>query len=182
MPRQIPLHITDAQWRVIERTLPAAADKVYARNKLEQIARHEVSPRKMAAQCEQFARLCSSSLVVRMLSSDEDAALLERLIQRGEIAQNHAQACRRFAELKRPRFYRHCLLLWLWVSAGGDLKIRRSNPPIGPVVAFLQAADMAVFRKPNTLSAWQVRSIVKDFRKRAGKIYVNATVTPPAVA
>jgi hypothetical protein len=113
---------------------------------------------------------------VQTLSIDEDAALIEQLIQRREAAKNLAKANRRFAE--PPRYFRHGLLLLAWISAGGDLEIkkaRKSRPlPEGAVISYLQAADQAIFRRTKQLSVWQIEHIVKAFKNRLGSSTVTA--------
>ena len=162
--------ITDAQWRKIEATLPATADHVSVRKTLERIAREKLGPVKLAAEYENCARIFDraiSSLLFMELNEDQEAGLTGQLAQLRERAREWAKAYRRLGKVKRPRFARHCEILWLWESSGGGWPQypstpRGNAPPYGPVFPFFQAAAEAIFGK--TPSAWQIKDIVIEFR------------------
>ena len=168
-------------WGEIEKTLPAAADRTYVLNRLEQIAQARSSPAELAIQCEEIARLCNelARLVLKigaetvLTSSAPNEALLEQLGQHGDAAKKQAATYHQIGKVRRPHFLRQCELLWLWEKVGGDLKIdtpRKPSdeatfpPPIGPVIPYFQAAGKTVFGK--SLSAWQIKAIVRYYRRR----------------
>jgi hypothetical protein len=167
--------ITDAHWRDIERTLPATADRAYARTGLGQIARAKTSPVQLAAQCEEIARQCDEAA-----SALPGAAFTKQLEQTSHDAKKRAIIYREIEKVGRPRFMRQCQLLWLWETVGGELKVstprkrkRRTEwrkkgeepdwpPPTGPVIEYFQAATEAVFGE--TLGPVQIKKVVADYR------------------
>ena len=153
--------ITDEHWRNIEATLPATADRAHVRATLEQIARDKTPPGKLAAECEDRARTLDSAIAVLLKSGGD----IGQLAQQSDAAKKQAKVYRSIGAVKRPHFLRHCRILWLWQSSGGQLGIstpRGNAPPHGPVIAFFQAAAAAALGK--TPSPGQIKSIVSDWR------------------
>jgi hypothetical protein len=158
--------ISDAQWRAVEKWLPVAADRAYVRNKLEQIARDDSTPKQRALQQEEIVRSCSV-LVRDLLIANPDEVqteLVAQLTRRSDAAKNLAAF---FRQIERPLLLRQFEILRLWQNVGGNLGyttqrkrqgMRTSPPPRGDVISFFQAAWEIT--NGQTLSAKRVRDIV----------------------
>jgi hypothetical protein len=141
----------DPDWRGVEKTLPATADRAHVRAKLEQIARAKSSPRLQAVQCDKIAGFCddlgrelvkiATEIDLSGLSSSE-AELIERLSWRRDAAKKQAAVYRR---IKRPHFL-----------------TPRKRPPHGPVITYFQTAAKVVFGKAPTPG--QTKKIVIKYR------------------
>lgn len=171
--------IADREWRAVEKTLPAGADLVHARNKLESIARARPSPKKLLAECEERARQCDKLVgaLLKAPPSTEIQELVERLARQSETEKRQAETYWRISKNKRPHFLRQCEILWLWEICGGRISAHFR----GPVVRYFQAASMVVFGKSPT--GRQVKDIIRDFRRAnsielsgVGKLKVDATM------
>ena len=166
--------ITDAQWQDIEKTLPASADRISVRTRLEQIAQAKLSPEQLALQCDEVARQCEK--LAQVLRKGH--AFIEQLSQCGDVAKQQAVFYRQIGKVPQPHFLRQCQLLYLWETIGGNLKITtprrteiwrathettKSPPPHGLVIQYFQAVAKAVFGK--TPTPWQIKKIVSAYKK-----------------
>jgi hypothetical protein len=165
--------ITETQRREIAKTLPAAfaalapADKVDFWNKLEQIKRAAMPPKKLAAQCEEMAR--------RLLydAPPLPAAIIEQINQTGDVLKKRAAIYHQISKAGGPRFLRGFQLLWWWETVGGELGVSTPprlkageaswQPPHAPVIAYFQAAAKAVFGE--TPGPEQIKKVVVHYRR-----------------
>jgi len=158
--------LNDTQWALIEKTLPDTADQTSFRNRLEQFAYARWTPEQEAVQCEDIARQCDE-LALRLPKGQ--AAVLE---QHSSAMKERASACHQIGKIKRPHFFRQCLLLRVWEKEGGDLyyssapRKRRDEStwqlPHGSVIEYLQATTKEFLGKP--IRAWQAQNIVSEYK------------------
>jgi hypothetical protein len=162
-----------AQCSDIEKTLPGTTDWTEFWVRLENIADANTSPEQQVVQWQERARHCDE------LARIPKFRVAEHLLRQfADYAKKRAARYRQVGKIDRPRFVCQCLLLFLWQTIGGDLKITtprrtkiwrashettKSPPPRGSVIAYFQAVGKAIFGR--ALGGWQIRKIVQEYKR-----------------
>jgi hypothetical protein len=164
--------LSDEDWQVIKKHLPAGADQALARSELERIMRDKATPKQKRLECLCLVEQLRPSInALLKTGSEEDQAFAKQLRQRVGKAEKEAEF---YGHIPNDtKFKRHCEIFRLYSRLGGDLGVstgrnergqyRRWRPPHGAVIEFFQAASLAVFSKAPKPD--QVKKIIRRYRQ-----------------
>jgi hypothetical protein len=153
--------LSERNWRGVEKTLPAGADRAYVRAELELIKRNKQSPRQLLDIHDKRARSWDYLIQTWPLTDENRGAEIERVARQSEFEKKQVKFYEQMiAKNESPHFMRQCAILWLWQQQSGKDPSKYLH---GDAAHYLQAASWAVLSKE--LKPEGAKDVIEKFRR-----------------